>query len=558
MSDKDEKDDLTRIENLKEFLHDEELDQETEDFLKQQSKQDMTSTSTGVVPTFDKTSTNVKEEVTTTGVNFEGTQAFQIPEGLNDPTSTDIETEAPQIEEADEPKEPTATKTSVQQVNLEPSVTEVELEAEAEPAIEETSTDFESDGLESSDDTSESTTFESDEFGSDDFESADFESSDDTSQSTTFESDEFGSDDFESPDFENESPDFENTDFESAESEDFENLEEDSPEIEEEVASNTQQFEDFASDDDEDSGEASEQEEIESSLPESPEFEETTLDSELPSEEETTPVEEQPPEVPGEEVVEDVKIIPKSEFKDVHEFAENITYGDLGQEGNPPFSIIIKNIKYNEDAEHMADLLHEYKVVEDKDETLKSMSRGSYLVPRLSEYAAIYLCHKLREFDVDLLMGLSEEVHSPKSFEEDNKGLISKRSPYQNYSHYYNLVDEDFELGSIILTTLSSLDGYEIKEHLGIVSEHKVINMAEYEETPPELPGEYQSDFSQNDLSPISELHQKLSEALRPHAFKLKGNAIIGIQYNMHPLGEGKTEVTCSGNAVIAVREEHE
>ena len=95
-------------------------------------------------------------------------------------------------------------------------------------------------------------------------------------------------------------------------------------------------------------------------------------------------------------------------FDEVKTFAHTFSYGQVSVGGNPPFSIIVRNIKYKEDAESILSLLKEFGVVTDKNlnETKLALDIGSLLIPQISEYAAIVLSHKFRRFDCDIEFGI--------------------------------------------------------------------------------------------------------------------------------------------------------
>ena len=103
-------------------------------------------------------------------------------------------------------------------------------------------------------------------------------------------------------------------------------------------------------------------------------------------------------------------------FEDLKTFAENSSLSGMGVEGNPSFSVLIKNVRFIEDVQDILTLLRELKLLTeaDEDQVESRLMRGQLLVPRISEFAAIMLAHKLRRFDIDIQVGLSDEIHPPK------------------------------------------------------------------------------------------------------------------------------------------------
>ena len=160
--------------------------------------------------------------------------------------------------------------------------------------------------------------------------------------------------------------------------------------------------------------------------------------------------------------------------------------------------------------------------------------RGMLLVPRISEYAAIYLAHKLRRFDIDIQLGLSDEIHPPKHQETPETGIVSKLSLYQNQTHQFNFDDPKLEISQIIVSATSQLEGHQILRYMGVASEHKMIE--------PHL-------VEDSESTEIPLYYQELAQKLKAHALKAHSNAVIGLNYQLTPIGR-KYRLTCTGNLV--------
>lgn len=277
---------------------------------------------------------------------------------------------------------------------------------------------------------------------------------------------------------------------------------------------------------------------------------ETTIFQELPeieeeipepeSEPEPEPIFEPEPEYTPEPVVESYRA-PET-FSEVKSFAEStFNTGDTA-EANPSFSVLIKNVKFIEDVHDIISLLKEFNVMSDSEETTKSrLSRGSLLVPRISEFSAIYLAHKLRRFDIDIHVGLSDEIHPPKHQEAPELGLVSRHNLYQNQTHQFHFDDPKLELSQIIVAATPSLEGYQIIRYVGVGSEHKLLDghLIEDENSPE-----------------ISAHYQELAQRLKAHAIKAHANAVVGLNYQLTPIPSEygasgqKYRLTCTGNLV--------
>ncbi len=233
---------------------------------------------------------------------------------------------------------------------------------------------------------------------------------------------------------------------------------------------------------------------------------------------------------------------PKEDFQDTKNFTEHAVLTDLAAECNPPFSVIAKNIRYLEDSDEIISLLKEIGFPEDMLAQFKrQIERGTLLVPRISEFASIYLCHKLRHLKVDLTMGLSDILHPPKHTSELDRGLVSKRSLTQNHGHKFDFKTDTADAKNIILSTLSHLEGYTIEKYLGMATEHSFL----------------ESHLVENEASDI--IHQsydELAQKLKAHALENKANAVLGINYQLTPMpsdqgiGQFRYKLTCTGNLV--------
>ncbi len=287
---------------------------------------------------------------------------------------------------------------------------------------------------------------------------------------------------------------------------------------------------------------------------ETEEEEEEEVEPEAEVEEEKEETEEVGPEPEIEEPKEE--IIPKSaplenvtpinknvsleNFNDIRTFAQNMTYGQIALSGNPPYSVMLKNIKHNDDQEDILIILKNHAIVNDENEKSirDGLARGYLLISQLSEFSAIYIALKLRRFDLELFVGLSEEIHPPKNYSnEDAIGKVTEENLEQNKKISLNIEKAPVPLNEIILTTLPTIEDKKIIKYLGIITEYTTVSHTEVDPTEESLQDTYHN----------------LAEKLRYQALKLKGNGIIGINYQLTPLEDNSKnyKITCSGSAVI-------
>ena len=287
----------------------------------------------------------------------------------------------------------------------------------------------------------------------------------------------------------------------------------------------------------------------------------------------------------------------QEDLEDIKQFAKSISYGNLATEGNPPFSIVIKDVKYQEDIEDIVQLLKEFQIIKDEQDekrTIESLNRSNLLIPRLGEYSAILICHKLRRFDINILMGLTEEINPPKEYESEDRGIVSKYSVYNSRSHHYDLKKDETSPEDILASTTPYFEGHDILEYLGIVSESAVIDndtltsssqledqliarLPDYQQdrqrvaqverenllastsTPPEdfLQQETVAHKTKNKVISINDIQSELVGKLKHQAVQLKGNAIVGVSLHVTPIGAAQGpsgreqyQLTCSGSVV--------
>ena len=272
---------------------------------------------------------------------------------------------------------------------------------------------------------------------------------------------------------------------------------------------------------------------------------------------------------------------PKESFEEVKQFAKNISYGVVAAGGNPPYSLIIKNIRFKEDAEDILIVLREHGLVNDgnEDTMRQGLDNGSILISQISEYSAIYLAHRMRRFDVELLVGLSEELHPSKTYDKTNVGLVTKKTLKKNRKDNMDLSDKPVSLDNILMATTPGLESYMVKKYISIATEHRVIDEDELEvlqhaksedsdsEENTKKEREEFNYFDKNEdelLADISlgldEVYQELAAGLKSQCLRAGGNAVIGINFQLTPLvmkTEGqpivKYKITATGNIVWVI-----
>jgi uncharacterized protein YbjQ (UPF0145 family) len=159
----------------------------------------------------------------------------------------------------------------------------------------------------------------------------------------------------------------------------------------------------------------------------------------------------------------------------------------------------------------------------------------------------------------------------------DYKGLVRKENLTQNKQETFSLEEQVIQVEAILLATTPTLENYRIDRYLGLVSAHIMIEEEEFqrlqetdlknknedEVDPDELLRELDQDDLESKTSTIEigleEIYQNLAESLKAKAFKMKGNAVVGINYQITPLINQKPtdqnpsinyKISCTGNTV--------
>lgn len=301
-------------------------------------------------------------------------------------------------------------------------------------------------------------------------------------------------------------------------------------------------------------------------------------DSDNDREEESLPIEEPPAPIQQDYSAPPVESpqasVQRENFQDLRDFGNAITYGVVTTGGNPPFSLILRGVKYQEDAEDIKILLREHGLLTDESEQNidQGLEQGSLLISQISEYSAIYLAHKMRRFDVDIRIGLSDQLHPSKSYEREERGLISKDNLRQNREEFMEIEDYALNIEDIKMVTSSQIEGYSIKRYIEIVSAHSLIKEADLYRHSFQSEGEESAEddlllrnlleqFPQEE-NPIkdlglNEVYQILVDELRNEAFKVEANAVVGINFNITPITTSsdnpqtpRYKITATGNAV--------
>lgn len=264
-------------------------------------------------------------------------------------------------------------------------------------------------------------------------------------------------------------------------------------------------------------------------------------------------------------------------YSEVKSFGNNITPNEhFSTAANPPYSIVIENIQYKEDAKDLQKVLEDFEIITaaNASDYQVAINNGRVLVPQISEYKAIMLGHALRKFNFSIQVGLSHQVFSPSVESAEFKGLISKKFSHQNLKENATKRERNFEIEDIHITSLSEIPEFEIVQLHDVKTLMSVISQEELQRLEFVESALRAHDFAGDiDQSSIDEAMSETIEAyesyqksfeylfsdmilrLRQEAFELGLNAVLGVNFNLTPLTTGidqKTSYTITCTATFA------
>ena len=213
---------------------------------------------------------------------------------------------------------------------------------------------------------------------------------------------------------------------------------------------------------------------------------------------------------------------------------------EITLESYPQFTLKFKvrNKKHHKD---ILRILTEFDVLNDENESLfqRALNRGEVLIPRISEFVAITISHKLRFFVQQIEMGFSEEIFTSQH-EEKLPSLQAHEVEVFDDSPTQTIKDKS----EIMLSNSSLLENFKIEEYIGPVSAEKLVTIEKldlpiqkddlWDDGPEQENQELQTPY-------FKKAHQELQETLRGIALHKKANAVIAIQYQ-HILNKSAEE----------------
>jgi uncharacterized protein YbjQ (UPF0145 family) len=211
---------------------------------------------------------------------------------------------------------------------------------------------------------------------------------------------------------------------------------------------------------------------------------------------------------------------------------------------------MINRIRYREDAEELLKILEEVGLAEGslRKDIEQGLKTGALLLGQLSEYSAIYLAHRIRHLDIDVRMGLGEQIHQSKYYDPEYRGLVERENLAQNKELKAKLTERPITPQEITVSTSPTIEGHEIKSYINIIRESVVMSEQEIEQRVANnkrnqdvqnsahkkypVEGDNNTKWSQH----IDDIYEDLTQSLKIKAHQMGGNAIIGLSFGLTPL----------------------
>ena len=216
--------------------------------------------------------------------------------------------------------------------------------------------------------------------------------------------------------------------------------------------------------------------------------------------------------------------------------SQSTTSGKVQVGGNPAYSIIIENIDSEKDVSDIIRIIKSYDVFSDED--IKQMNIAyqtrSIIVPQISEYTAILMANQFRKFSAKIGLGLAEEVNQHSDDLFTSKGMLSAKG----YLTPEVKSGEVSPLSEVIMTSEPFLEKHQILRRQSFLYVHQIISSKTTRELKKLLDSCYLS----------------LSQQIKDKAIKAGANAIINLKFDTVNLSRDsifELKVTLYGLACI-------
>ena len=221
--------------------------------------------------------------------------------------------------------------------------------------------------------------------------------------------------------------------------------------------------------------------------------------------------------------------------------------------GNPPFSVLIEKIIFEEDATQIIDFLQDQSLIKGKEVSIYSstITTGKLLIPQVSEYTAYYIANKLRHLSCQIKVALSNEIFESSQYHDNSAGILTKKNIFQDKT----LQGKNKSKKNILISNENIIDGMKVKYYLNLVTANKIHKM----KTSSENKNFHEESYYNLSEEQLDEIYEELLVKIKDKANEINANAIIGITYDTRIISQTDLtvtyKITCIGNAVWLEKE---
>ncbi len=203
-------------------------------------------------------------------------------------------------------------------------------------------------------------------------------------------------------------------------------------------------------------------------------------------------------------------------FSPIKQFGEKIQVGHSLVEANPPYSLYAEGKFDDSTAKIIMGIVTQENLNITPLDLKIQLDNGKLLVPRVSEYAAIFLAMKLRDLVDNIQIGPSSFIFESKTLKDEPESVIISNfeQKQQSASEVLNFELMADSADDIVTSNIDSITGFEVVQVLTMISASKSIR----------------------DSSEFESASESLKLELMKKAYKLGANALIGMSFSLKAL----------------------
>lgn len=216
--------------------------------------------------------------------------------------------------------------------------------------------------------------------------------------------------------------------------------------------------------------------------------------------------------------------IPTENLAETKKFGEKITVGAAKVEANPAFSLLARGIRGEKAIKAVEDALSNEDYGVRFDDVRVQLETGKLLVPQISEFAAITLAQKLREYVDQIELGPASDIYSSSAHSideltshgmtQDLDWIDPSDANKGEAQEIHDLSNEPASENEVFTTNLPEMEGYTIRRILSALTVSEVVD-AEIAE--------------KEDSREFEQVIQRLNKEMIHRAYTLGASGVVGV-----------------------------